>query len=84
MSVKESDMVVAFESSSGRLCTYWDSYGSNRYLHIRYCYQDKKDGMWKPSAKGIAIPEPHAERVLQAMKQVLENSIDTAAVGGGI
>jgi hypothetical protein len=59
------------ESAAGRLYVYWEEYKSNRFLHTRYWYNDKKDGMWKPSPKGIAIPESKVNDYLAGLREVL-------------
>lgn len=68
--------VTVSESDVGRLCVYWDEYKSNRYLHIRYFYEDKSDGEWKPSGKGIGIPSNNVVKVLEAIQQVLEEKAE--------
>ena len=59
------------ESAIGRLYMYWAEWRSNRFLHIRYWYLDKKDNTWKPGMKGVAIPEPLLEQILAGFKQLL-------------
>ena len=64
--------VLIHESYLGRLYVYWEEYGGTKFLHIRYWYQDKKDGMWKPGVKGIGIPRHLVAGVLQGLRDVLD------------
>ncbi|MBX9688666.1 MAG: transcriptional coactivator p15/PC4 family protein [Candidatus Obscuribacterales bacterium] len=72
MSVVENKFLVK-EGTLGKLYIYWDEYSSKLFLHIRYWYVDKADGIEKPGRKGIAIPAHILATVLQALKWALEN-----------
>jgi hypothetical protein len=59
------------ESKSGRLYVYFDEWKGAKFLHIRFWYQDKNDGAWKPGLKGVAIPEGWLKKFLEALKVIL-------------
>ncbi len=71
MAVSQESLVQVMESTNGRLCVYWDEFRGQRLLHVRYWYQDKKDGQFKPGMKGAGIPESAVPQFLKALKQVL-------------
>lgn len=66
-----NDKHLLTESSVGRLYCYWEEFRGEAYLHIRYWYLDKKDQEWKPTRKGVAIPEDGVHNLLAALKVVL-------------
>ncbi len=65
------DKVLLTESSVGRLYCYWEEFRGEAYLHIRYWFFCKKENIWKPGRKGIAIPEAGVLNLLTALKTVL-------------
>lgn len=68
----ERGRILVRETSVGRLYVYFDEWESHVYLHIRYFYYDKKDEIWTPSRKGIAIPEDCVKEVFNAIVQNLK------------
>lgn len=72
MAAIEDSKVFISETSVGRLYVYVDEHKSQRYLHIRYWYHDKKTDTWKPGVKGIAIPEGNIKKVFDAVAQALK------------
>lgn len=64
------------ENPQGKMYVYWDEWSNRLFLHIRYWYLDKRDGVEKPSMKGIAIPAHDMEAVLQAVAHCLQNKPD--------
>lgn len=68
------EKVLIGEGPSGRLFLYWDEWKSNKLLHLRYWYCDKKDGVWKPGLKGIAVPEDKIPDLLAGLRQVLDTN----------
>lgn len=59
------------KATGNRTYIYWDEYKGNRFLHIRVWYKDKEDGHYKPSKKGIAIPEYNVRPLLDTLVAVL-------------
>lgn len=59
------------ESHVGRLYIYWDEYKSNYFLHVRLWYYDRRDGLWKPTKKGVAIPAGRLKRFVEVLGVVL-------------
>lgn len=72
MAAIEDSKVLCGETSLGKLYVYVDEHRSQRYLHIRYFYLDRKTDEWKPGVKGIAIPEGNIKPVLEAVALALK------------
>ena len=72
MSTTEDNKVLVGESSNGRLYVYIDEHKSNMLLHIRFWYLCKREGIYKPGVKGIAIPVSGVKPVLDAIAKVLQ------------
>lgn len=64
------------EGAQGRLYIYWEAYNGSDFLHIRYWYLDKKDGIWKPGRKGIAIPATTLPTALKGIRQMLATYVE--------
>jgi hypothetical protein len=82
----DNGKILVTESNVGKLYLYYDEYNGHNLLHLRYWFQDKKDGVWKPGKKGIAVPEEKVRNVLEALKLLLSSqasSEDAVSVYGG-
>lgn len=71
MAVMEDSKVLIGETANGRLYVYLDEYRSNVVLHIRYWYLCKKENIYKPGFKGIAIPVASIKPILEAIALIL-------------
>lgn len=72
MPTTEDQKVLVGESSNGRLYVYIDEHKSNLMLHIRFWYHCRKEDIYKPGVKGIAIPVAFVKPVLDAVAKVLQ------------
>jgi len=77
--VDEDGKVFISESKLGRLYVYFEEYKNDNFLHIRYWFNCKKEGIYKPGLKGIAIPEANVRTILQALKIVLGSANEKPA-----
>lgn len=78
----EDGKILISESDLGKLFAYWEEWSGKRFLHIRYWYCDKKDGVLKPGKKGIAVPEHKINDVLGALKILLAPPEAESVYGG--
>lgn len=69
--------IVVSESSLGQLRVYWNEWRVKRYLQIRYWYQNKKNGNWEPTTKGIAIPEACVISMLIGLTKILKGEAES-------
>lgn len=86
MDEHEGKVFIA-ESNVGRLYVYWEEYKNNTFLHIRYWYLCKKEGIYKPSTKGIALPESRVAQLFPALRTAVSQRLaqvkaEEAAVAG--
>lgn len=65
------EKILIKENHHGKLYCYWDEFANKLCLHIRYWYLDKKDGVEKPTFRGMAIPSYDLQNVLEAMSALL-------------
>ena len=60
---------VVSQTATHQKRVYVDEYKGKTYLHIREFYQDKNDGTFKPSPKGITFNFEAKE--MQALKDAI-------------
>lgn len=66
--------VIAWRAADGKQSTYVyvDEFKGHDYLHVRMWYFDK-DGVERPTKKGVAVRVENAAQLLAALKMVVES-----------
>jgi hypothetical protein len=72
--MEENGKYLLTESHLGKLYMYFEEYSGKNFLHIRYWFTDRKDGILKPGKKGIAIPENLVNPFLAGLKVLLQHN----------